>query len=403
MGKEKEQIKYPHLNDCGGSLSKQWYVEMIFTHPVSGRKIQKRIYSGFNKLPTYYERKELADKLIREWTNKINSGWRPWEEIKPFYDALAYKNSQMFTPGLSTEKSYIKPLIADYLDYKAPQVKKSSLDDYRSKLRQFSFYLDSIDCAGRTIEFYDNEFMSNFLKTLHDKEMSRMTINKYRQVLHDLFRYIRIKKKINIVDPFSEDIPRFGKIVDMSPASIPEFIREKFRIACEVDNPQLWLAINFVYYTAIRPRTELRKLKIKQINFSAQCVTVTNDLAKTSRTETIDIPDQLFHLIKNVWKLHRMDGELYIFSHNGQPGVKPLGKNTMGYRFAKIRDSLGLPKDIQMYSFKHSGAQELLINNANIYEIKDHLRHSSLQTTEHYLRKRFGNRNDNLKRNFPGI
>lgn len=384
-------------------MKKQWYVEFVLTHPISGEKIQKRIYEGFNELTTYYERMELADKYIDEWTNKIKSGWRPWTELKPFSDELAYKNSQTFSPGLSTEKSYIKPLISDYLQYKAPEINKSSLEDYRSKLRQFCFYLESEKCENRELSYFDNPFMVNFLKKLHEKGMSRKTVNKYRQVLSDLFKFIRKKKKINIDDPFLDDIPRLGKIVDMSPSSISEIIREKFRRECEKNDPQLWLAINFVYYTAIRPRAELRFLKIKQINFSAHCVTVINELAKNNRTETIDIPDQLYHLLVNTWNLHKMDCELYVFGKNGQPGPEPLGKNTMGHRFVQVRKRMGLPTDIKLYSFKHSGAQELLINGANIYEIKDHLRHSYLQTTETYLRKRFGNRNDYLKKNFPGI
>lgn len=403
MGRRKKEITWPHVNNCKGNLEKQWYVEFVLTHPVSGEKITKRIYENINQLTTYYERMKAAESIVVEWTLKIKSGWRPWNELKPFNDALAYRNSQTFSPGLSTDKSYIKPVIAEYLSYKEPQVNKSTIEDYRSKLRQFSFYLESEKSENKQLAYFDNAFMVAFLKKLHEKGMSRKTITKYRHVLSDLFKFIRKKKKIDIQDPFLDEIPRLGKIVDMSPASIPEIIREKFRRECEQNDPQLWLAINFVYYTAIRPRAELRLLKIKQINFTAHCVTVINELAKNNRTETIDIPDQLYTLLVDVWKLHKMDGELYVFGKSGKPGTKPLGKNTIGHRFVQVRERLGLPSDIKLYSFKHSGAQELLINGANIYEIKDHLRHEYLQTTETYLRKRFGNRNENLKKNFPGI
>jgi integrase len=403
MGRRKKEITWPHVNNCKGNMKKQWYVEFVLTHPISGEKIQKRIYEGFNELTTYYERMELADKYIDEWTNKIESGWRPWAELKPFSDELAYKNSQTFSPGLSTEKSYIKPMISDYLKHKTPEVNKSTLDDYRSKLRQFCFYLESEKCENRELSFYDNDFMVAFLRKLHDKGMSRATVTKYRQVLSELFKFIRKIKKIKIDDPFDEDIPRLGKIVDMSPASIPERIREMFRRECEQDDPQLWLAINFVYFTAIRPRAELRFLKIKNINFSAQCVTVINELSKNNRTETIDIPDHLYNLIVDVWKLHLKDGELYVFGKNGQPGPDPLGKNTLGYRFVKVRERLGLPSDVKLYSFKHSSSQELVINNANIFDIQAHMRHKNLETTVEYLKKRFGNRNTYLKKNFPGI
>lgn len=403
MGRRRKEITLPHLNDCKGDMAKNWYVEFTLTHPITGEKIHKRIYEGINLLTTPYERKQAAECIIQEYTDKILSGWRPWDDYKPFTDALAYRNSQTFAPALSLEKSYIKPLIADYIEDKAPTVNRSTTDDYRSKLRQFCLYLEAKNCLHRELTYFDNPFIVNFLKTLHEKGMARKTVSKYRQVLNDFFDYIRKKKKIKIEDPFAEDIPRYGKIVDYAPQSIPEQIRELFRQETETKDPQLWLAINFVYYTAIRPRAELRLLKIKQVNFAAHCVTVKNELAKNNRTETIDIPDQLYSLIVNVWKLHTMDGELYIFGHNGRPGILPMGKNTLGVRFVNVRNRIGLPDDVKLYSFKHSGAQELLINHANIYDIKAHLRHNSLETTENYLRKRFGNRNEFLKKNFPGI
>ena len=403
MGRRKKEITWPHVNNCKGNLEKQWYVEFVLTHPISGEKIPKRIYEKINEPTTYYERMQVANEVISEWTEKIKSGWRPWDELKSFNDALAYRNSQTFSPGLSSERSYIKPIISEYLNHKEPEVNKSTLEDYRSKLRQFCFYLESEKCENRELSFYDNEFMVAFLRKLHDKGMSRATVTKYRQVLTDLFKFIRKKKKIKIDDPFEEDIPRLGKIVDMSPASIPEIIRQKFKRECELNDPQLWLAINFVYFTAIRPRAELRLLKIKHINFSAHCVTVINELAKNNRTETIDIPDKLYDLLTNVWKLHLMDGELYIFGKNGQPGPEPLGKNTLGHRFVLVRERLGLPGDVKLYSFKHSSSQELIINNANIFDVQAHMRHKSIETTEKYMRKRFGNRNEYLKKNFPGI
>jgi integrase len=98
----------------------------------------------------------------------------------------------------------------------------------------------------------------------------------------------------------------------MSAAGIPEYIRERLKSEIEKENPQLWMACCFVYYTAIRPGTELRFMKIKQINFSSRTITVCNELSKNKRTETIDIPDELYRLITEEWQLQKYDRELYI-------------------------------------------------------------------------------------------
>lgn len=105
-----------------------------------------------------------------------------------------------------------------------------------------------------------------------------------------------------------------GKIVDMSAAGVPESIRRILKNEIEKENPQLWMACCFVYYTAIRLGTELRFMKIKQINFDSRTITVLNGLAKNRRTETIDVPDELYVLMTEKWRLQEYDGEMYLLT-----------------------------------------------------------------------------------------
>lgn len=74
-------------------------------------------------------------------------------------------------------------------------------------------------------------------------------------------------------------------------------------------------------------------------------------------------------------------------SRLGVPGLHPLGKNTMRNRFNEYRDALGISKKKKFYSWKHTGAISRYDNGMPIYELKDHLRHSSIATTEEYLKK----------------
>ena len=94
------------------------------------------------------------------------------------------------------------------------------------------------------------------------------------------FSYLKKEKKINIQNPLGDDIPRMGKIVDNAPTGISPDIRILLKKEMEQNDQQLWMSCCFIYYTAIRPCTELRLLKIKQINFTSRTITVFNDLAK---------------------------------------------------------------------------------------------------------------------------
>lgn len=403
MGRRAKEIVYPHLNNRNGDVNKRWYVEFSVLNKLTGEKVRQRIYDGFEQLTTYYEKKAYADKIIKEYTEKLNSGWRPFDSQEfEFEDALAYYNSITFSGKKTRKKSYIQPLFTDYLNWKQPYVANTTWEDHRSKLRQFSQYLENEGLLEKDIRYFNNDVIVGFLRELA-KRYAQRTIDKYKQVLYGFFNFLKKEKKINIPNPLSENIPRMGKIVDMAPAGIPENIRRILKKEIEQEDPQLWMACCFVYYTAIRPCTELRYLKIKQINFSSRTITVFNDLAKNRRTETIDIPDELYKLITEQWQLHKYNGELYLLGKKGEPGPEVLGKNTLRERFNKFRDRLGLSKDIKYYSWKHSGAQELADAGANTYELQRHLRHRELASTESYLRKRIGQKSNRIKHEFPSI
>lgn len=403
MGRKAKEIVYPHLNDCKGDVKGKWYVEYSVLNKITGEKVRPRIYDGFDKLTTYKEKKTHADKIIKEYTQKLDSGWRPFEnpEIE-FEDALAYYNAITFKGKKTRKKSFIQPLFTDYLNWKKPYVALTTWEDQKSKLRQFSQYLEANGILDKDLHFYNHDVIVHFLRELADIYAQR-TIDKYKQVLFAFFSFLKKEKKINILNPLGDDIPRMGKIVDMAPSGIPSNIRAILKKEIEQDDPQLWMSCCFVYYTAIRPCTELRYLKIKQINFASKSITVFNDRAKGRRTETIDIPDDLHKLITEEWKLQTYNGDLYLFGRDGCPGIQPLGRNTMRNRFNKIRDKLNLSKDIKYYSWKHSGAQALADAGLNTYELQRHLRHRELATTEKYLRKRIGQRSNMIKHNFPSI
>jgi len=109
------------------------------------------------------------------------------------------------------------------------------------------------------------------------------------------------------------NISRIGLIKDESPAAISIEIRTKLQQRILYEDPQLWLAICFIYHSAIRPGTELRLMKLNQINYNSKTIVIGNYLAKNGRTEVVDIPDQLYDLIVNKWKLQDYNQNLYAF------------------------------------------------------------------------------------------
>ncbi len=55
---------------------------------------------------------------------------------------------------MERKKSFIQPLFTDYLNWKKPYVAKTTLEGQRSKLRQFSQYLEANGILEKDLHFY---------------------------------------------------------------------------------------------------------------------------------------------------------------------------------------------------------------------------------------------------------
>lgn len=73
MPRKQSVIIFPHLNDCNGDLSKQWYVEYKWRIPGEERPRKERIYKGLSK-GTAEDRRKIAGKIIKEKTQWLKSG-----------------------------------------------------------------------------------------------------------------------------------------------------------------------------------------------------------------------------------------------------------------------------------------------------------------------------------------
>lgn len=142
-------------------------------------------------------------------------------------------------------------------------------------------------------------------------------------------------------------------------------------------------------------------MKIKDLDLYNNAVTINAENAKNRKKQTIDLPKQLAEICIKEYQLHTYNREYYIFSNIGMPGEKPLSKNNMRERFNRFRDALNLPSYYKYYSFKHTGAGRLLNSGASIEELKNHLRHSSIEDTHKYVKEHFGERNERVINKFP--
>lgn len=392
----------PHLVDAGGDVSKDWYVEYALRNPYTGEMRRFREYAGFKGLSSASERYALAEKIVESIKAKIAGGRTPFQDMATTYEdnimmdhvAKRWGNER---EGLVT----IRKHLSEFLGLKKAEVSKSSYQTYQSKLRIFCEWAEHNGLDKIHVGYITSEHIHDFLRSMAEaKGLSRLTMEKYGQILHSFFDWLIRVKKIMKENPVT-DLPRVGKVVDQAPKPIPDKERSLLLAAMRKYDHQLWVVCQLQYYCAIRPG-ECRLLKVGDIDFESGVIRVPQDVSKNRQTEAVSMPAQIVNLFRKEG-FDQADKSLYLFSASGYPGMKAVGKNNFRNRFNVLRDKLHLSSEYKLYSFKYTGGVKLVNAGIDTWELQRHFRHKSIDTTEHYIRKNFAVKSEKIKNHFPDI
>lgn len=402
MARKRHLFIMPQLRDAGGDLSKKWYIEYSCMNPYKDKMERHRIYVP-NSLTTKAERTAFAESEIAKLKSKLENGWMPYDkETVTYQDELIYANVAKRIGCDRKNAVNIRSYLSDFLSIKKAQVNPKSYQTYVSKCRIFCEWCEMNEYDRKPISAITQDAIIQYLSHLAEhKHLSRLSIDKYSQILHSFFDYLKNTKRVIIENPV-QALPRLGTVKDEAARPIPDRTRKQLINEIRKNDRQLYLICMLEYYCAIRPN-ECRLLKISDIDFESRSIRVRNEISKNSKTEIVSIPAQLYNYLKEI----RLDvwpcTDDYIFSRNGMPGKTPLGKNNFRNRFNRYRRILGLSEKYKLYSFKHTGGVKLVEAGVDTWKLQQHFRHKSISTTEAYIRNRIVQRDDIIDNNFPDI
>ncbi|BDS12702.1 tyrosine-type recombinase/integrase [Aureispira anguillae] len=341
----------PKLHDYGGNTNKQWFIHF---YDDEGKRI--RIYKGINHLTTAKQRHEAAQRIIKQILQTRK--------------------------GLTHQK--IKAAIIDALENRKPTWRKKTYQCKKSKIFIFLEWMENKDWIEKSIK--------DFFQYLTNKHINPSTYNDYILNVRNALQWIGEEDLI-------KDVQRRKK----SPVPAAYFTRSQIDYLSKVmknKDPQLWFFVQFIYYCFLRPRTELRHLKVGDIMLEDQKIVVHPDIAKNKKLQYITIPDAFFPVVQK--KIQGRNPNEYLFE--GKQYLKPMGENTMGERHRLLLKELSFDtKRYKMYSWKHTGAVMAVKAGVHVKQLQIQLRHHSLDQVDEYLRQLGVSDLGDLRANFPGI
>lgn len=397
----KIQFRLPKLNDCQGDLKKKWFVYFSVRKPSTGCMVRFRKYNELHKCKTKPERYKCAYDQMKYWTERLQSGWRPFQvgsNIK-YKDQLQYINYVAIYGQSIAEERTINYYASKFL------VQNQGLDEatiitYRSKLRIFSQWLDLYGYSQVDIAEISQEIIFDFFNFIVNvKKRSRNTVKKYRQLMVRVFD-LAIQDEVIHASPI-QNLPACTREIDKSAHPIHPYDIVTFLEAIDARDEQLGLFVRFEYNCFMRPK-ELRHMKIKWIDFVSGTIVTPRDILKSRHDRVTVIPRTFLQKLRTHNCLPDFDKEYYVFGNGRMPGTVMTSKNTFRNRFVAFRKALNMPIEYKLYSFKHSGNVKAEQMDIPMVDRMHQNGHTSIKTTEIYTTNKIG-RSGNAFREFESI
>jgi integrase len=393
----------PKLYNCNGNAQKQWFVYYSYCNPANNKMTRFRVYDGFTECYTKKAKNAHAEKLIQEYTYRLQNGWNPFaDNVKAIYeDNLQYSTVARVFKNMRAENKTFNY----YTNLFLPEVKGMADKTYRnyvSKYRIFDAWLARNNLSGNDITSITPAIMrSFFLFLINDEQLARITIMKYRHMLERLFDWC-VKSKYLKVSP-CQDLPDTTRENDQAPRPINVADIDKLVNTIREKDRQLWLAVQLEYYCFLRPGLEIRMARVGWFDLARGTISVPKEVVKTDQNKIVIIPKQLREYLLEEWRLHLYPAHFFVFGQNGMPGTSCIGSNNMRNRFNVIRDQLKLPTTYKLYSWKHTGNARAADAGISMYDRQRQNGHSSMRSTEEYMKNKIGFSSLDLENNFPDL
>ena len=394
----------PKLYDANGNIKKQWFIYFSYRNPADNKMTRFKVFEGLGTAYTKKEKYAVAQKVIADYTQRLKSGWNPFEEDRKgaiYEDNLRYSSiARVYQAARSENKTFNY-----YSNLFLPVVKgmaDKTYKNYVSKFRTFDAWLRVQGYEGNDIYTISPEIMQRFfLYLINDLKLARITVKKYEHMLERLFAWC-VKNNYIKVSPV-QDLPKTTRRNDQAPRIINEADIDRLVSEIKKTDPQLFLTVQLEYYCFLRPGLEIRFARVKWFDLARGVICVPSEVVKTENAKTVIIPDQFRDDLLNKWKIHLFPPDYFVIGQNGVPGPVPLGSNNLRNRFNIIRDRLELPKEYKLYSWKHTGNARLADAGVPMYYRQMQNGHVSMRSTEEYLKNKIGFVSKEIKENFRGI
>lgn len=346
-----------------------WYVNYTY----EGK--QYRIKGDINRIKDYKQKEVEANVLLESIKQDLADGFNPKKPQE--WVAQILKDTITLDEAILKFKAY----------HTLHRSRKKTIQTYLSKLLALSSFYPNI-----LLSEIDTKKLQKFIQSkISDETYSQNSVKSAKRIFCAFFNVCIVLDliKTNPIGAFDKRI-KSNKITKEK--HVPFSDEDLQRILAYLDDNDPYVAFfsRMIYYTCIRP-AEIRGLRVGDINVEKRSIKIPMDIKKVTKgnnNDVIEINESFIPFLRNL-ELQYYPSHYYLTgSLSTIVGEKKIGENTPYNRFVLALKKLNLDKKgYDLYSFKHTSNIKKYKSGWTLAEIMKANRHTSITTTEIYLRK----------------
>jgi site-specific recombinase XerD len=364
--------------------SGDWFVRFWYELPDRPGKFKAfHVRDGINRIHDPIEKEKAIAELCKDvkfWLEKKD--YNPFDKENQIKEKVTTIRAKV---GELNKKMLLSESLTWFLGQKAEKGKSDKTTrGYEYHLKPFVEW-----CAKKELLRIDEptiDHIENYLSERLKLGWTARTYNNVTNTLTGFFNYLVAKRKLAVTPIGTGMIDRIKNTAEKNRYYEPA-IREL--IMPEVKKkPQLRRFILWTYYSCARG-SELRALKIKNVDLKLKKITITAESGKTGEyvgARSIPICNELMDILKEE-KLKDLNPDWYVFGRTGEPSAKPLSHELMSRHYLAIKDKLKIDRNYTIYSWKHTRVCDLLVAGFEPIKVMRITGHTDYASFEKYTRE----------------
>lgn len=353
------------------------YLPASLKHTAHGWTIEYRVFNPalnamerrvikMNRIRKKYSRiadfKAYCADVIARLNTQLATGWNPLDGN--------VRNSRELTP--------INAVLDKYLVDKEGDVRPDTLINYRSFVKVFKEWIAN-NYGNIAVSSFNRVMATNFMDYIVQvRGLRGRSYNNRLKQARAFFSYA-IEKLYCTENPFAA--MKTKREEGKKRILIPNDVRKKIYQYWKERNENYIVLCELVFSALIRPK-ECWRLHVSDLMLADRYIEVSEDDSKTHYRRSPSLtPELVSKLEKMTRHANRSD---YLFSDGYMPGKKHIAYSRFRKDWQDMREALGLTNEMQLYSLRDTGINEMLKGGIDALSVMQHADHHDLSITTRY-------------------